>query len=318
MLLKKPYFNKVATSILMVLFVKILFSSIILSLLFINISLAAETRQWREPVTGMEFVWVPAGSYFMGQTELEKESLIKKMGLEKYNRYCADEESRHQVEVDGFWAGKFEVTNAQYLHYAAAHDSKSYKECSLNEPDQPVVEVSWHDAVAFARWLSAASGKNIRLPQEIEWEYACRAGTETVCYWGDGVALTCAYANVADFSAKQKWPEWSVHDCDDGFPVTAPVGSFKPNKFLLYDMLGNVWEWCADSYGGRGYLETAVSVQNKPPDLTCYRVARGSCWDNPARYVRAASRNKRRPDFKGYNIGFRLVVIPELEVGRVK
>ncbi len=300
----------------MVLLVKILFLSILLSLFFITFSPAGETRQWREPVTGMEFVWVSAGSYFMGQTELEKENLIKVMGIEKYNRYCADEYSRHQVEVDGFWAGKFEVTNEQYRHYAPTHNSKMYKEYSLNEPKQPVVEVSWQDAVDFARWLSDVSGKNIRLPREVEWEYACRAGTETVRYWGDDT--TCVYANVADFTAKQKWPDWSVHDCDDGFPVTAPVGSFKPNKFLLYDMLGNVWEWCADSYGGSGYLEAAVNIQNKPSYLTCYRVARGSCWDNPARYVRAASRNKRRPDFKGYNVGFRLVMIPAMEVEKVK
>ena len=291
---------------------KILFSSLILSLLFITVSSAAETRQWHEPVTGMEFVWIPAGSYFMGQTELEKESLTKVMGLEKYNRYFADEESRHQVEVDGFWVGKFEVTNEQYRHYSGNHDSKSYKEYSLNEADQPVVEVSWSDAIAFAKWLSGMSGKSIRLPCEVEWEYACRAGTETVCYWGDDSTLTCTFANVADFSAGQKWPKWSVHDCDDGFVVTAPVGSFRPNKFFLYDMLGNVWEWCSDSYGGNGNLETAVTIQNDPPNNTCYRVARGSCWDNPARYVRSASRNKRRPDFKGYNIGFRLVMIPDL------
>ncbi len=297
---------------------KIIFSTIFLSLLFFNISFAAEVRQWREPVTGMEFVRVPAGSYFMGQTSAEKANLIKVMGLERYNRYCADEEPRHQVEIAGLWAGKFEVTNAQFHHYAAAHDSKAYKEYSLNKPEQPVVEVSWNDATAFARWLSNLSGKNIRLPREAEWEYLCRAGTETVCYWGDDATATCAYANVADFSAKQKWPEWSVHNCDDGFLVTAPVGSFKPNKFLLYDMLGNVWEWCADSYGGRGYLENVVKIQDKSPDLTCYRVARGSCWDNPARYVRAASRNKRRPDFKGYNVGFRLVMDPEIEVGSVK
>lgn len=294
--------------------VKICFPVIFLSLFVINIALAAETRQWREPVTGMDFVWVPAGAYFMGQTDSEKESLIAVMGLKKYNRYCADEEPRHQVELDGFWVGKFEVTNAQYRHYAVGHDSKVYKGYSLNGPDQPVVEVSWSDATAFARWLSGVSGKSIRLPREAEWEYACRAGTETVCYWGDNATETCAYANVADYTAKQKWSDWSVHDCDDGFPVTAPVGSLKPNKFLLYDMLGNVWEWCADSYSGRGYLETAASIQNGASGLSCYRVARGSCWDNPPRYVRAASRNKRRPDFKGYHIGFRLVMIPKIEV----
>ena len=113
---------------------KALFATIFCSLLFFNISGAAETRQWREPVTGMEFVWVPGGSYFMGQTAAEKASLIKVMGLEKYNRYCADEEFRHQVEVAGLWAGKFEVTNAQFHCYVAGHDSRAYREYSLR-PD---------------------------------------------------------------------------------------------------------------------------------------------------------------------------------------
>ncbi len=288
---------------------KIIFSTVFLSLLFLHISFAAEPRQWREPVTGMEFVWVPAGSYLMGQTAAEKASLIKVMGLEKYKRYCADKEPRHQVEVAGLWAGKFEVTNAQFQHFAPDHDSKTYKGCTLNGPEQPVVEVSWNDAMAFARWLSEISGKNIRLPRETEWEYLCRAQTETVRYWGDDTSVTCDYANVADLSAKRKWSDWSVHDCDDGFPVTAPVGSFRPNEFLLYDTLGNVWEWCADSYGG--CLDNTVKIEDESQDLTCYRIARGSCWDNPARYVRAASRNQRRPDFKGYNVGFRLVMIPD-------
>jgi len=121
-----------------------------------------------------------------------------------------------------------------------------------------------------------------------------------------------------DFTAKQKWPEWSVHDCDDGFAVTSPVGSFKPNHFQLYDMLGNVWEWCNNIYAGSGNETSHAGDRNKLGCSLDCRVARGSCWDNPARYVRAASRNKRKPDFSGYNVGFRLVMIPELEVRRVK
>jgi formylglycine-generating enzyme required for sulfatase activity len=285
---------------------------IFLALLLVDNPLLAETLQWREPVTGMEFVWVPAGSFVMGQTESEKASLIKAMGSERYTRYCADELPRHEVKIDGFWMGKYEVTNAQYLHFDSEHDSKSYKDCLLNGAQQPVVEVSWNDAVAYAKWLSAQSGKQIRLPYEFEWEYACRAGTETMRYWGDNEKLSCEYANVADFTAKQKWPEWSVHDCDDGFAVTSPVGSFKPNSFHLYDMLGNVWEWCNNKYAGSGNEKAAAADhQRLGCSLDC-RVARGSCWDNPARYVRAASRNKRKPDFHGYNIGFRLLMVGEI------
>ena len=278
---------------------------------FLAAPLAAETHQWREPLTGMEFVWVPAGSFFMGQTDAEKESLVKVMGRDRYSRYCADEVPRHEVTVGGFWIGKYEVTNAQYLRFALGHDSKSYKQFSLNGPRQPVVEVSWNEAVAFAEWLSKKSGRIIRLPREFEWEYACRAGTTSIRYWGEDVGDACLYANVADLTAKHEWPVWNVHNCDDSFAVTSPVGSFKPNGFLLYDMLGNVWEWCNDRYPSHGKVNPAAVAENKPGCSLDCRVARGSCWDNPARYVRSASRNKRRSDYHGYNIGFRLLLVAD-------
>jgi len=288
---------------------------ILISLLvafFMAPPLLAEPFQWREPLTGMEFVWIPAGSYLMGQTDVEKESLVEVMGLERYKRYCADEVPRHEVKVDSFWLGKYEVTNAQYRRFDPQHDSKSYKQFSLNDAKQPVVEVSWNEAVAFAEWLSKKSGRIIRLPREFEWEYACRAGTTSIRYWGDTARETCFYANVADLTAKHEWPEWSVHNCDDGFAVTSPVGSFKPNRFLLYDMLGNVWEWCNDRYSGDANVKPGVAVENQHGCALDCRVARGSCWDNPARYVRSASRNKRRPDFRGYNIGFRLLMVADV------
>ncbi|MCK5682383.1 formylglycine-generating enzyme family protein [bacterium] len=280
-------------------------------LFYLVAPLQAQPEPWSEPLTGMEFVWVPAGSFLMGPSELEKENLIQAMGLDKYNRYFADELSRQEVAVAGFWVGKYEVTNTQYRVFVAEHDSKSYCCSSLNSPDQPVVEVSWRDAVNYARWLSAKCGKNIRLPREAEWEYACRAGTITICYWGDDSSRTCAYANVADLTAQQEWPEWRVHDCDDGINVTAAVGKFKPNSFGLYDMLGNVWEWCAERDAEFESVDSSGVTLDDKNGSSNYRVARGSCWDNPARYVRAASRNKRKPDFRGYNVGFRLVMIPD-------
>ncbi len=280
-----------------------------LLIFFLAEPLVAETRQWQEPLTGMEFIWVPSGSFFMGQTEAEKANLIKVMGEAKYKLYCADALPRHKVKVNGFWLGKYEVTNAQYLKFDPEHDSKVYKKFSLNDGRQPVVEVSWSEAAAFAEWLSHQSGKIIRLPREFEWEYACRAGTTTIRYWGDNPEDACLYANVADLSAKREWPEWSVHNCDDGFMVTSPVGSFKPNRFFLYDMLGNVWEWCNDRYVLNDNAVPNSGERNNPACTLGCRVARGSCWDNPARYVRCASRNKRKSDFHGYNIGFRLLMV---------
>ncbi len=277
-----------------------------LCLMLVAVPALLAEHAFSDRVTGMEFVWVSGGSFQMGQTESEKEDLIKGMGRDKYEKYCAEELPRHRVCVDGFWMGKYEVTNAQYRHFKSIHDSKSYKGHSLNGDKQPVVEVSWEDAVAYAEWLSAGSSGKFRLPTEAEWEYACRAGTATVCFWGDDASSACRYANVGDKTAQKEWSTWIVHDCEDGFKVTAPVGSFQPNSFGLYDMLGNVWEWCSDWFGSNYYNE---SPEQNPRGFSSgtYRIARGSCWDNPPRYVRSASRNMRRPGNLGYHLGFRLV-----------
>ncbi|MCK5539343.1 MAG: formylglycine-generating enzyme family protein [Deltaproteobacteria bacterium] len=290
--------------ILQISFFYFLWSSLIMAPVAVP-ALSAESV-FTDPVTAMEFVWVSGGSYQMGQTGAEKEDLIKVMGRDKYEKYCADELPRHRVCVDGFWMGRYEVTNAQYRRFKSDHDSKLYRGHSLNGDNQPVVEVSWEDAVAYAEWLSAKNKRKFRLPTEVEWEYACRAGTTTVRYWGDDAVLACRYANVADRTAKREWSKWRIHDCEDGFKVTAPVGSFQPNSFGLYDMLGNVWEWCSDWFG-KNYYKESPELNPQGVGSGSYRIARGSCWDNPPRFVRSASRNRRRPDNLGYALGFRLV-----------
>ena len=289
---------------------KIFLLIVVLILLFLppKISHSTGLREWHEPTTGIEFVWIPAGSFLMGQTELEKGILIEFMGLGKYKKYFADNISCHKVEVDGFWIGKYEVTNAQYRMFVPKHNSGTCKDISLNGASQPVVEVTWNDAEAYAGWLSKKSGKKIRLPKETEWEYACRAGSKAIRYWGNDANLACAYANVADLTAKQVFTDWSIHNCSDGFIVSAPVGSFKPNNFGLYDTLGNVWEWCHDIYCGHKKTGAGKTPDDKITITNKYRVARGSCWDNPARYVRSASRNKRKPGYRKYHIGFRLLM----------
>ncbi|MEW5734232.1 MAG: formylglycine-generating enzyme family protein [Thermodesulfobacteriota bacterium] len=251
---------------------------------------------WTDPVTGMEFVWIPGGCFMMGTPETEKE------------RY-EDESPLHQVCVNGFWMGKYEVTNAQYRKFKPDHTSKEYDGIDLNGDNQPVVYISWVNAMDFALWLTEQSdGKYLFwLPTEAENEYACRAGTSTVRFWGDDPAQAIKYANVADEAAKGKYPKWGVHPGNDGFVVTAPVGSFAPNPWGLYDMLGNVWEWCQDWKGP--YPDTAGPLVNPtgPSSSKEGRIVRGGSWDNDPRGVRSGNRSYGTDNFKRYNDGFRLV-----------
>jgi len=183
---------------------------------------------WTEPTTGMKFRRIPGGSFLMGSPPSEE----GRRGNER----------QHTVSVGGFWMGETEVTNRQYRRFKPGHYSK-------NGDDQPAVEVSWNDAVAYAKWLSQKTGKRFRLPTEAEWEYAARAGTKTARYWGNDPDEACGYASVYDPQAKREFGiDWESHSCDDGYKVAAPAGSFKPNAFGLHDMLGNVWEWTCSEY----------------------------------------------------------------------
>jgi formylglycine-generating enzyme required for sulfatase activity len=257
-------------------------------------------ESWHEPVTGMAFVWVPGGCFQMGSPSAEA-------GRDP------DEGLVHKVCVDGFWMGKTEVTNAQYRQFKIDHVSQEHRGFSLNRDDQPVVYMSWHDAKAFAKWLNEQNHKryHFRLPTEAEWEYACRAETTTAQYWGDDPNKACEYANVGDLTAEREWSYWEVNNCEDGYEVTAPVGSFTPNAFGLYDMLGNVFEWNEDIYGKDAYR----NHQRNNPVFTgdgSYRVIRGGCWYSWPAGVRCAGRSDHPPDGRDrdYFLGFRLVRIP--------
>ena len=160
-----------------------------------------------------------------------------------------------------------------------------------------MVNVTWNDAVAFCDWLSKKEGKKYRLPTEAEWEYSCRAGTKTRFYSGDDIETLKGVANILDASFKKKYPQasWAAA-WDDGYPFTAPVGKFKPNAFGLYDMHGNVWQWCADWYGE--YPQGKVVDPQGPQrwkDAVCCVAARSlpRPW-----HVRCANRDKDVPTFR--------------------
>jgi len=208
---------------------------------------------------GPQMVWIPAGSFRMGDI---------------YGGGENDEKPVHRVSINRFAMSRTEVTVGEFRRFVNAtgyktdaekggscwtvsqNEGANWRSPRFSQSDKhPVTCVSWNDGVAYAEWLSQQTGQQYRLPTEAEWEYAARAGTETARYWGNDPDKACGYANVADKTAKQEYSNWSIHNCTDGYAQTAPVGQFKPNKFGLYDMLGNLWEWtCSEyenKYGGK-------------------------------------------------------------------
>jgi formylglycine-generating enzyme required for sulfatase activity len=258
------------------------------------------SKTWKEPVTGLVFAWVPGGCFLMGSPVSEKDR-------------SGDEGPVHEVCIDGFWISQTVVTNAQFKQFQKDHDSRDYAGHSLNGDAQPAVYVSWVDANNFSQWLSGQNGGqyNFRLPTEAEWEYACRAGSEASRYWGEDATRACIYENVADYTAARQLGINPVHECDDGYATTAPVGSFRPNPLSLYDMLGNVLQWCADVYGVDSYVRhDRNNPQNTDESMGQSRVIRGGCWHGSVGSIRCAIRGSGLPDSMSDDLGFRIVREP--------
>lgn len=252
-----------------------------------------EVQGFTDPTTGMEFVLIKGGCFQMGDAFGDGER---------------NEKPVHEVCVSDFAMGKYEVTNAQFRLFRPSHSSGNYEGRDLNGDNQPVANVSYlEDAVAYAQWLSGKSGKNYRLPTEAEWEYAARGGTATRNYWGSSISNPCNYANAHDMSSKRAFKiTLKKQTCDDGYAVSAPVGSFRPNAYGLYDMMGNVWEWASDWYDETYY---GKSPRDNPqgPSSGWARVIRGGSWSNAPWDIRASKRNYLQPGHRFYIQGFRLV-----------
>lgn len=174
----------------------------------------------------------------------------------------------------------------------------------------PVVCVNWGDANAYAGWLSARTGKTYRLPSEAEWEYAARAGTTGARFWGDAQSLACQFANVLDLTLAaalnlDRRPQFAFR-CNDGFVHTAPVGSFRPNQFGLYDMLGNVWQWTADCLNPDLTTQSGDGSARLTGDCTT-RMMRGGSWGHLPWHVRAGNRARGNAADRFTFAGFRLV-----------
>ena len=213
-----------------------------------------------------------------------------------------DENPVHTVHIDRFYLSLYEVTFAEYDAFAEATKGQLPSDQGWGRGNRPAIDVSWNDAKHYAKWLSNETGKRYRLPSEAEWEYAARSGSTTKYHFGNEERELCKYANGADQSTDY---DRRNKTCNDGYgKKTAPVGSFQPNQFGLYDMHGNVWEWVEDCYH--------KTYQGAPADGTAWtsgncssRVLRGGSWGYRPKALRSAFR-WGAAGYRGNLDGFRL------------
>jgi formylglycine-generating enzyme required for sulfatase activity len=268
-----------------------------------------------------EMVVIPAGRFAMGAAPGEEEH--EELSDEFRNR----SQPQHEVHVESFSAGKFEVTRGQYRVFAEAtgrssdgcfvwtgteyekDPAKDWRNPGYVQDDShPVACVSWDDAGAYVRWLSQKTGRDYRLLTEAEWEYAARAGTTTTRFWGDAGYMSCGYANGADLTAETQVPgasNWDVANCNDRYAYTAAVGSYRANSFGLYDMLGNVWEWTQDCWT-RNYSGAPTDGSAWVAGDCSQRVVRGGSWEDAPLGLRAAYRVGSPTVIRVYIRGFRV------------
>jgi formylglycine-generating enzyme required for sulfatase activity len=238
----------------------------------------------------LEIVSIPSGRFWMGSPQTEKDRT-------KY------EDPQHWVTIPEFFMGMYPVTQAQWKAVAALpkvkQDLKSDPANFKRGEDRPVEKVSWNDAVEFCRRLSQKTGRKYRLPSEAEWEYACRAGTRTPYHFGETPTPELANYNGNHTYAQGPKGQYRIQ--------TTTVGSFLPNAFGLYDIHGNVWEWCEDIWHDsyKGAPEDGSSWVDKNDND--YRLLRGGSWVSDPEYCRSAFRNRLTPDNRDGSIGLRVV-----------
>lgn len=228
-------------------------------------------QPWTEPVTGMEFVWVEGGCY--------------EMGCGSWTSDCyKDEKPVHEVCLDGFWMGKYEVTQGQWREIMGGNPS-----IFKSGDNFPVENVSWDDVQDFISKLNQRSDTKYSLPTEAQWEYAARSGGKEQKYAGGDNANTVAW-----------------YDSNSG-EKTHGVGTKSSNGLGIYDMSGNVWEWCRDVYDEDAYSKHGRQNPVVTTGSTS-RVDRGGSWYFNARDVRAANRSGFSADYRYIRLGFRFCV----------
>ena len=271
------------------------------------------------PGLDLELALIPAGEYVMGDAE---------------GPLCAQPLSPVRIDKP-FWMGVCEVTNAQYALFDPEHDSRfidqQWKDHTTpgypaNLPDQPVIRISWQQAMAFCQWLSQKTGQRVTLPTETQWEWACRAGTDTAFSYGDLDSDFSAYANLADQSIRllavrgvnpqpvanpDEFLDFTPRDerFDDGQMIVTAVGQYRANAWGLKDMHGNVAEWTCSRYASYPYManDGREAVRN-----TGKKVVRGGSWRERPQRCTSSFRLGYESYQRVYNVGFRVIVeIPD-------
>ncbi|MBI5154387.1 formylglycine-generating enzyme family protein [Candidatus Poribacteria bacterium] len=229
----------------------------------------------------LKLLEIPAGRFRMGSPEDE---------------YEREDDEGPQTEVElthTYWLGETEITQAQWEAVMGANPS-NFRGAAL-----PVDQVSWADARAFCERLSERTGLRFDLPTEAQWEHACRAGTQTRYSFGEAIS-----GNQLNHDGRYSFGSTKT----GGTSKTTPAKTFPPNALGLFDMHGNVWEWCADWYGP--YSGGTVTDWTQPATGT-ERVIRGGAWSSLRKHTRSAARGRRPPETRRYNIGLR-VCLPEM------
>jgi formylglycine-generating enzyme required for sulfatase activity len=220
-------------------------------------------------------ILIPAGEFMMGSPAADKDA-------------HTDERPQHRVRITKpFYLGKYPVTQEQWEAVTGSRRG------AVKGPKNPVDSVTWDDCQQFLDQLGKQVGRNFQLPTEAQWEYACRAGSTTNYHFGDKEAELDAYAWYRKNSGM----------------TSHPVGEKKPNAWGLYDMHGNVWEWCADRYDDQYYAQSPTDDPMGPEQGSC-RAIRGGGWDTPAGRLRSARRSAVPPTRWDYLLGLRVCLVP--------
>ncbi len=247
-------------------------------------SLLIADSVFNDTVTGMEFILVKGGCFLMGDT---------------FNIGEPDEKPLHEVCLNDFYLGKYEVTQQQWKRIMGNNPS------AYQFGDQyPVEWISWNDTQDYIKKLNSQTGETYRLPTEAEWEYACRAGGKMILYGTKSGTLDHTLANYGS-------NKWGEGDNRDGFEFTSPVGTYPPNGLGLYDMSGNVFEWVYDWKSlNENYYEKSKKKNPKGTKKSTRKVGRGGSWNFGEKHQRCSNRFSNWPDFTCLSYGFRLAKDP--------